>query len=142
MTISRRTLGMLFIGTGAFILAGPVMVRLFAHPLANPARPELLAGQDQAPNRREFTITARDFRFSPNRLEVAQDDLVKVTVQSHDVAYSLTIDEYRVSKRVPAGGATTLEFRADRTGTFPFYSNLTNDSRHAQMRGELVVRTR
>ena len=37
---------------------------------------------------------------------------------------------------------TTWEFRADRAGTFAFYSNLTNDSRHAQMRGELVVRGR
>jgi heme/copper-type cytochrome/quinol oxidase subunit 2 len=55
------------------------------------------------------------------------------------VAYSLTIDAYRVSRRIPAGGSTTLEFRADRSGTFVFYSNLTNDNRHAQMRGELVV---
>ena len=77
-----------------------------------------------------------------SRIEVAQDDLVKLTVQSEDNAYSVTIDEYRVSRRVPAGGSTTLEFRADRAGTFAFYSNLTNDTRHAQMRGELVVRGR
>jgi heme/copper-type cytochrome/quinol oxidase subunit 2 len=101
-----------------------------------------LAGQEQAPSRREFTVTARDFHFSPSRIEVVQDDLVKLTVQSEDVAYSLTIDEYRVSRRIPARGSTTLEFRADRTGTFPFYSNLTNDPRHAQMKGELIVRRR
>ena len=133
MRISRRTAGVLLIGTGACLLAGPAVARLFVPPLA---------AQEQAPNRREFTVTARDFRFSPSRLEVSQDDLVKVIVLSADVAYSLTIDEYRLSKRVPAGGATTLEFRADRTGTFAFYSNLTSDSRHAQMRGELIVRAR
>jgi heme/copper-type cytochrome/quinol oxidase subunit 2 len=132
MTVSRRTLGVLLIGTGACLLAGPAVARILAQP----------AGQEQAPNRREFTIAAKDFRFAPSRIEVSQDDLVTVTVQSHDVAYSLTIDEYRVSKRVPAGGTTTLQFRADRTGTFPFYSNLTSDNRHAQMRGELVVRAR
>ena len=98
--------------------------------------------QEQAPSKREITVTARDYRFSPNRIEVSQDDLVKLTVQSEDVAYSLTIDEYRVSRRVPAQGATTLEFRADRAGTFAFYSNLTNDARHAQMKGELVVRSK
>jgi len=96
--------------------------------------------QDQAPNRREITLTARNYRFNPARIEVSQDDLVKLTVQSEDNAYSVTIDEYRVSRRVPAGGSTTLEFRADRAGTFAFYSNLTNDARHAQMRGELIVR--
>jgi heme/copper-type cytochrome/quinol oxidase subunit 2 len=58
------------------------------------------------------------------------------------VAYSVTIDEYRVSRRVPAGGVTTLEFRADRPGTFPFYSNLTSDSRHSQARGQLIVSAR
>ena len=100
------------------------------------------AAQEQAPNRREITLTARNYRFSPSRIEVAQDDLVKLTVQSEDNAYSVTIDEYRVSRRVPAGGSTTLEFRADRAGTFAFYSNLTNDARHAQMKGELVVRGR
>jgi heme/copper-type cytochrome/quinol oxidase subunit 2 len=128
MRITRRTLGFTLLGTGLVLAA-----RLFA---------STLAAQDQAPNRREFTITAKDFRFSPARVEVTQDDLVKLTVRSEDVAYSLTIDEYRVSRRVPAGGVTTLEFRADRPGTFPFYSNLTSDSRHSQARGQLIVSAR
>ena len=96
----------------------------------------------EAPNRREFTVVAKDFKFSPARLEVMQDDLVKLTVRSEDVAYSLTIDEYRVAKRVPAGGSTTFELRTDRAGTFPFYSNLTSDERHSQARGQLIVRSR
>jgi heme/copper-type cytochrome/quinol oxidase subunit 2 len=65
-----------------------------------------------------------------------------VTIQSSDVAYSFTIDDYRLSRRIPAGGSTTIEFRADRTGTFPFYSNMTSDARHEKMRGELIVRAR
>jgi heme/copper-type cytochrome/quinol oxidase subunit 2 len=121
--------------TSSLLLVGVVS-------LLSPALLPVARGQEQAPNKREITLTARNYRFAPNRIEVAQDDLVKLTVQSEDVAYSLTIDEYRVSKRVPAGGSTTLEFRADRAGTFAFYSNLTNDARHAQMKGELVVRGR
>jgi len=103
------------------------------------ARP---TAQEQAPERREITIIAKDFRFSPNRVEVGRDDLVRLTVKSEDVAYGFTIDEYRVSKRVPAGASVVLELRADREGSFPFYSNMTSDSRHAQMRGELIVRRR
>ena len=127
MTLTRRTLGWVLLGTGACLLASSSF-RLFA--------------QEQAPNRREFSISARDYRFTPDRLEVTQDDLVKLTVQSADNAYGFTIDDYRVSKRVPAGGSTVIEFRADRPGTFAFYSNLSNDTRHAQMRGQLVVRPR
>jgi len=127
MTMKRRLVGLLLAGTVSLPAASAVF---------------LLSAQEQAPNRREIAVTARNYRFSPNRIEVVQDDLVKLTVQSEDVAYSLTIDEYRVSRRIPAGGTTTLEFRADRAGTFAFYSNLTSDARHAQMKGELIVRGR
>jgi cytochrome c oxidase subunit 2 len=126
--MTRRTISLMLLGAGACLLAGPIAARLRA--------------QEQAPNRREITLTARDYRFAPERIEVIKDDLVKLTVQSADHAYSLTIDEYRLSKRIPAGGSTTIEFRADQIGSFPFYSNLTSDARHAQMRGELVVRAK
>jgi len=123
---------LLLVGTGIYLAAGPFVRRVLAAP----------AGQDQAPTRREFTVTARDYSFSPNRVEVQQDDLIKLTVQSADNAYGFTIDDYRVSKRVPAGGSTVVEFRADRAGTFAFYSNLSNDTRHSKMSGQLIVRPR
>ena len=116
------------LGAGAFPLARPFVRRVLA--------------QDQAPNRPEFTLVARNFRYSPDHLEVSQDDLVKVTIRSEDIVYSFAIDEYRIVRRVPAGGMTTFEFLADRSGTFRFYSNLTSDSGHAEMQGELVVRSR
>ena len=128
MGISRRTAGVLLVGAGAGLLAGPFVIRLFA--------------QDQAPNRPEFTIVAKDFRYSPERIEVTQDDLVKLTVRSEDLAHGFAIDEYRIAKRIPAGGSTTFEFRADRAGTFRFYCNLTSEGGHSQMQGELVVRAK
>ena len=128
----RRSIALLLVGSGIFLSAGPFIRRVLAAP----------AAQDQAPTRREFTVTARDYSFSPNRVEAQQDDLIKLTVQSADNAYGFTIDDYRVSKRVPAGGSTVIEFRADRPGTFAFYSNMSNDARHAQMRGQLIVRPR
>ena len=136
MKLKGRTSSLLLVGVVG--LLSPFALHAFAHSSTNSP----LEGQDQAPNKREITVTGRNYKFSPARIEVAQDDLVKLTVHSEDNAYSLTIDEYRVSRRVPAGGSTTLEFRADRPGTFAFYSNMTNDARHAQMRGELVVRGR
>jgi plastocyanin len=142
MSLSRRSAVVVLLGAGACLLAGPALVRLFAQSSAVAAEETAQArGQDQVPNRREFSITAEDFRFSPDRLEVTQDDLVRLTVTSRDIAYSVTIDEYRLSRRVPAGGSTTLEFRADRTGTFTFYSDM-SDARHQRARGSLVVRPR
>ena len=128
MRFTRRQVGLLLLTGGALVAARPLV--------------RVLAGQEQAPNRPEFTLVARKYRFAPDRIVVSQDDLVKVTIRSEDVAYSFAIDEYRIVRRVPAGGSTTFEFRADRPGTFRFYSNLTNDSGHAEMQGQLVVRPR
>jgi heme/copper-type cytochrome/quinol oxidase subunit 2 len=102
----------------------------------------VLVAQDQAPNRHELTIVARDFRWVPNRIEMSQDDLVRLTIRSEDIVYSFAIDEYRIVRRVPAGGATTFEFQANRPGTYRFYSNLTSDRAHADMQGQLIVNPR
>ena len=129
MKVTRRSLGFMLLGAGGVLLAGPAVARLLA--------------QDQAaPNRREFTIVAKDYAYTPTRIEVMQDDLVKLTVRSEDIAHSFTIDAYRISKRVPAGGSTTFEFQADRPGTYPFYCALTSEAGHRMMHGELVVRAR
>lgn len=125
---SRRTVGFVLLGAGACLFALPAFARLLA--------------QEQAPNRPEFTIVAKDFHFAPDRIEVTQDDVVKLTIKSEDLAHSFSIDEYRIVKRVRAGGSTTFEFRADRAGSFPFYCNLTSESGHSQMRGTLVVRAK
>jgi heme/copper-type cytochrome/quinol oxidase subunit 2 len=125
MTMTRRSLALLFFGVGGALAAALGTGRVLAQ---------------EAPNRREFTIVAKDFQYAPNRIEVAQDDLVKLTVRSEDIAHSFTLDEYRISKRVPAGGSTTFEFQADRAGTFAFYCALTGDPSHKMMHGQLVVR--
>ncbi len=128
MRLTRRRAGLLLAGAAALLTVGPRLRRL--------------AAQEQAPNRPEFTLVAKDYRYSPDRIEVAQDDLVRLTIRSEDITYSFAIDEYRIVRRVPAGGTTTFEFRADRPGTFRFYSNLTSDGAHAQMEGRLIVRPR
>src|ERR687895_468154 len=122
MKVSRRYVGWMLLGAGVCLLVWPARLR----------------GQEQAPNRREFTITAKNFEFSPDRIEVTQDDLVKITLRSADEAHSFVIDGYRIMKRVPAGGSTTFEFRADKPGTFAFYCGMTSAEGHGRMRGELV----
>ncbi len=99
-------------------------------------------GQEPAPNRREFTIVAKDHIFTPDKLDVSQDDLVKITLRSEDEPHSFAIDAYRIVKRVAGGQSMTFEFRADQAGSFPFYCNLTNDPGCSEMKGMLVVKAR
>jgi plastocyanin len=89
---------------------------------------------------RPWRISASRYRFDPPRIEVFQDDLVTVELRTEDIAHSLTIDAYRIAKRVSPGQPVTFEFRADQPGTFPFYCNLQIDDGCRRMRGELVVK--
>jgi heme/copper-type cytochrome/quinol oxidase subunit 2 len=129
---TRRAFGFLLAAAGVFA---------YGHFVASGVSRKVLA-QESAPNRRDVTISIKDHRFSPDRIEVQQDDLVKITVSSEDIAHSFTIDEYRIAKRIAGGGTLTFEFRADRAGTFPFYCNLTSEPGHGAARGQLVVRPR
>jgi len=98
--------------------------------------------QEQAPNRREFTVTATNHRYSPDRIEVSQDDLVKIIFRSEDEPHSFVIDAYRIVKRAGGGQSVTFEFRADQVGAFPYYCNLTSDPGCREMKGTLVVKAR
>ena len=100
------------------------------------------SSQDQGPTAKPFTVSAHRYAFDPARIEVNQDDLVKIELRSDDIAHSLTIDEYRIAKRVGPGLPVTFEFRADRAGTFPFYCSLQAEDGCRQMRGVLVVKRR
>jgi heme/copper-type cytochrome/quinol oxidase subunit 2 len=93
-----------------------------------------------APQIREVAVRGDKYAFSPAAIEVQKDEIVKITFTAVDMPHSFTIDGYRISKRAAAGQTVTFEFRADRTGPFRFYCNLTQDDRCKEMHGELTVK--
>ncbi len=95
--------------------------------------------QAQESRERTFTVAAHKYAFTPARLDVRQDDLVRVTFTTDDIPHSFTIDKYRIAKRVEPGRSIVFEFRADQPGRFPIYCNLTADEGCKKMVGELVV---
>lgn len=96
--------------------------------------------QDQA--RHDIVLNAKRYAFSQPRVEVAANDVVKLTLVAEDIPHTFTIDEYRISKRAAPGRPVTFEFRADKVGTFTFYCNLTIEDGCRDMRGTLVVTPR
>jgi heme/copper-type cytochrome/quinol oxidase subunit 2 len=103
------------------------------------AAPSAAAGQDPG-QVREFTISGNNYSFSPASIQVNRNDLVKITFTAQDIPHSFTIDEYRIVKRASAGQTVTFEFRADRSGPFTFYCNLSQDAKCKEMKGNLTVR--
>ena len=89
---------------------------------------------------REFTVSGDHYAFSPSTLTVNRNDLIKITFTAQDIAHSFTVEGYRIMKRAGAGQTVTFEFRADQSGTFPFYCNLSQDEKCKDMKGTLTVR--
>jgi heme/copper-type cytochrome/quinol oxidase subunit 2 len=114
------------------LIAAAAVVALSAAP----------GGQEQAPNRRTFTVVAKDGRFEPGQLDVLRDDLVTVQLRSEGTAYSFAIDAYRVMKRAGSGETVTFQFRADRAGKFTYYCSLSSEPQCRDMKGTLVVAER
>ena len=98
-----------------------------------------VAAQDQG-QVREFTVSGNRYAFSPASLAVNRNDLIKITFTAQDIAHSFTLEGYRVMKRAGAGQSVTFEFRADQTGQFAFYCNLSQDEKCRDMKGTLTVR--
>jgi plastocyanin len=119
-----------------------VLVAGFALSAASIVVGPAAGAQEQRPTERPTRMTASKYRFDPPRIEVTQDDLVRIELKTADIAHSFTIDDYRIAKRVNPGRPIAFEFRADKAGTFPFYCNLQIDDGCRQMRGELVVQPR
>ena len=100
------------------------------------------SAQEVAPNRRAFTVVARDGRFEPDRIEVVKDDLVTIALRSEGAPYSFAIDAYRLMKRAGSGETVTFQFRADQVGRFVYYCSLSSDPQCTDMKGALVVTER
>jgi len=136
-------LGVVYVVCGRLLADAPARDQMLAIS-AERAEPSVLpaGAQNHEPTVRSVKVTASRYRFDPPSIDVFQDDLVKIEVRSEDIAHSLTIDAYRIAKRVSPSQPVTFEFRADQAGTFSYYCNLQIDDGCRQMRGQLVVKPR
>jgi plastocyanin len=134
-------------GICASLLTLPLLVLVLSSGRADAQEGQPQAGQRaaqaaQAPaqdSHREVAVAAKHNGFTPARVEVQQNDLIKVTFTAEDAPHTFNIDEYRIAKRARPGHPAVFEFRADRAGKFPYYCNLSAAGDPHNMRGELVV---
>jgi heme/copper-type cytochrome/quinol oxidase subunit 2 len=122
------------------LLAVAVAIVATAPPAGtSPAGQRRSSTQDD--RRREIALRVTDAGFEPDRIDARLNDIVAITLTAGDTAHGLSLDAYRIAKRVEPGKPLRFEFRADTTGTFGFYCSLTGaDGRPHDEHGELVVR--
>lgn len=88
---------------------------------------------------REFTVEGGNFNFSMAEIKVNQGDTVRITFVNKEGFHDLKLDEFNVAtKQIKTGESETIEFVADKAGTFEYYCSV--GSHRAQgMVGKLIV---
>jgi len=89
---------------------------------------------------KEIKMTAKQFAFEPGVIEINKGDKVKLIVTSVDVPHGISIPEYGINERLNPGNPVTIEFTADKQGTFTAFCSVFCGSGHSNMKGKIVVR--
>lgn len=90
-------------------------------------------------NIKTFTVTGKNFSYNPKEIKVNKGDTVKIIFKDTDGHHNLVIDGYNAqTQTIDTDNESTVEFVADKTGTFDFYCSV--DSHKAKgMVGKLIV---
>ena len=108
---------------------------LYGTPTPTPTATPMPTNMDMSPTptpsqsatatTKEFTITGNADAFSPKQLIVTKGDTVKITFKPTDTTHTFTLPDFNVDTGdVSAGQTKTVQFVANKTGTFQFYCTL------------------
>ncbi|HLD75859.1 MAG TPA: cupredoxin domain-containing protein [Candidatus Norongarragalinales archaeon] len=87
----------------------------------------------------EYSLTAKQYQFSPSTLTVKKGQPVKITIESTDVPHGFALPDFGVQKELNPGSKTVVEFTPDKTGEFTFFCSVFCGSGHGSMKGKLIV---
>lgn len=106
-------------------------------------------GQESTVRVKEVTMTAYYWRFEPSTIVVSENDTVRLKIACINnmmpmMAYmfpnhGIEIDDYIENTTLPVGETVTIEFVANKTGTFHFHCTIFCGMGHEDMHGELIV---
>ncbi len=103
-------------------------------PIANPSDETSATS-----NVKELMVEGSNFKFAPNQLKVKTGDHVKITFKNTAGMHDFRIDDLGIATKVlRTGGQETIEFTADKAGSFEYYCSV-GDHKAMGMKGMLVV---
>jgi cytochrome c oxidase subunit 2 len=84
-------------------------------------------------------MEAKMFEFIPGEIRVNQGETVRLKITATDVKHGFAISEYGINEQLLVGQEATIEFVADKKGTFTFFCSVMCGSGHRDMKGTLIV---
>jgi plastocyanin len=104
-----------------------------------PTSPSVSTDSAMPTETKEFTVTGSAFKFDPAEIKVKQGDKVRIVFKNSGGMHDWVVDEFNARTKVlQSGQSETIEFVADKTGTFEYYCGVGNH-RQMGMKGNLVV---
>ena len=91
------------------------------------------------PGVHEIQVTLKKYEFSPGSLHVKKGERVKLIMAAVDHDHGFKLDEFGVNQKVRKGTTATVEFIADKSGSFQFRCSTVCGLGHRGMKGTLVV---
>ncbi len=89
---------------------------------------------------KSFTVTGSNFSFTPSTMTVNKGDRVRVTFVNSNGMHDWRLDEFNAKTNgIQGGQSETIEFVADKTGTFEYYCSV-GTHRQMGMKGTLTVK--
>jgi cytochrome c oxidase subunit II len=101
--------------------------------------PLLAAFSGQAPAVHEIQMTAKKYKFDPDVITVKKGDVVRLIITALDRKHGFKLKEFGIDQELLKGTPTTIEFTADKVGTFEFKCSVFCGFGHGKMKGKLVV---
>ena len=88
---------------------------------------------------KEFVVESKGLTFTPSEITVNVGDKIRITYKNTLGTHDWTLDEFNVKTQLlDAGQEETVEFVADKAGSFEYYCSVAGH-RAAGMKGMLVV---
>lgn len=89
---------------------------------------------------KEFVVKGANFSFSPSTMTVNKGDRVRIVFENSGGMHDWVIDEFSArTKVIQSGQIETIEFTADKSGTFEYYCSV-GTHRQMGMKGTLTVK--
>ncbi|MBI3589355.1 MAG: cupredoxin domain-containing protein [Candidatus Liptonbacteria bacterium] len=88
---------------------------------------------------RELTVVGTNFKFSVNEIRVRKGETIKLTFKNEGGKHDWKVDEFKAGTKILDGGQEeTVQFVANRVGTFEYYCSV-GQHRANGMKGSLIV---
>jgi cytochrome c oxidase subunit 2 len=121
--------------SSALILLVAASIALSACGKSTPAAAPSSSAQQSSSGVAEIKLTATNYEFDQKEIHVKKGDKVKLTLDSKQGMHGIAIADFNVDLKQSG----SVEFVADKAGTFEYICSVMCGAGHMEMKGKLIV---